>query len=118
MLHCETTMTIGNDEMPAPRFDPKPKVKIMVTITRQTTLGSPIADAIASQDAAIDAALRDSLNRTVALFDRVRSALAERRARRVAYRELSELNDRELADLGIARADIHNVVRGKFPARV
>ncbi len=118
MLRCETTMTNGNDEMPAPRFVPKPKVKIMTTLTRQTTLGSPIADAIASQDAAIDAALRDNLNRTVALFERVRSAFVERRAQRAAYRELSELNDRELADLGVARSDIRNIVRGKFPARV
>lgn len=117
MLRCETRMTIGNDEVPA-IFVPKPKVNNMTTMTRQTTLGSPIADAIASQDAAIDAALRDSLNRTMALFDRLRAGFAERRTRRVAYRELSELNDRELSDLGIARADIRNVVRGKFPARV
>lgn len=89
----------------------------MSTTTRQFTLGSPVADAFAAQDIAIDAALRDSFRQAASMFDRVRAALAERKSRRVAYRELSELNDRELADLGIARSDIHDIVRGKFPAR-
>ncbi len=90
----------------------------MSNSTNATKLGSPVADAIASQNAAIDAALRDNLNRTVAMFERVRAMFTEQRAARIAYRELSELNDRELADLGIARSDIRDVVRGKFPSRV
>ncbi|MDD2876864.1 MAG: DUF1127 domain-containing protein [Acidiphilium sp.] len=90
----------------------------MSTTTNQTKLGSPIGDAIASRNAAIDAALRDNFNRTVAMFERVRSIFSQRRAARAAYRELSELNDRELADLGIARSDIRKVVRGKFPSHV
>lgn len=87
-------------------------------MTNDTTkFGSPVADVIGSQNAAIDAALRDNFNRTVAMFERVRSMFKQQREVRSAYRELSELNDRELADLGIARADIRHVVRGKFPTR-
>lgn len=90
----------------------------MTMTTNSPNLGSPVANAIASQNAAIDAALRDNFNRTVAVFERLRSMFTAQRAARAAYRELSELNDRELADLGIARADIRSVVRGKFPTRV
>lgn len=97
---------------------PELKEKTMATTSNSSKLGSPVADAIASQNAAIDAALRDNLNRTVAMFERLRAMFTERRAARSAYRELSELNDRELADLGIARSDIRSVVRGKFPTRV
>jgi uncharacterized protein YjiS (DUF1127 family) len=103
---------------PSPPFVIELKEKIMTTSTKTTKLGSPVADAIASQNAAIDAALRDNFNRTVAMFERVRAMFTQQRATRQAYRELSELNDRELADLGIARSDIRNVVRGKFPSRV
>ena len=46
----------------------------MATSTSTSTkLASPVAHAIASQNAAIDAALRDNFNRTVAMFDRVRA---------------------------------------------
>jgi uncharacterized protein YjiS (DUF1127 family) len=96
----------------------EPKEKIMTNSTNSTKIGSPVADAIASQNAAIDAALRDNLNRTVAMFERVRAVFTQQRAARVAFRELSQLNDRELADLGIGRSDIRNVVRGKFSPRV
>lgn len=81
--------------------------------TTQNKFGSPIADAIASQNVAIDLALRDSFNRTASMFDRIGAFFAERRSARLAYRELSELNDRELADLGIARSDIRRVVTGR-----
>jgi len=48
-------------------------------------------------------------------FDRARAALADYRVRRAAIRrtfnELHALNDRELADLGISRADIPHIAR-------
>jgi len=48
-------------------------------------------------------------------FDALRAALRHRRARRAAfnqtYRELSALSDRDLADLGFARADIPFLAR-------
>jgi uncharacterized protein YjiS (DUF1127 family) len=89
-----------------------------MTTSTNNKLASPVANAIASQNAAIDAALRDNFNRTVAMFESVREYFGNLRNARTAYRELSQLNDRELADLGIARSDIRNVVRGKFPTRV
>lgn len=89
----------------------------MATTTHGKFGGLSMAGAIASQNAAIDAALRDNFNRTVAMFDRIRAAFAERRAARIAYRELSELNDRELADLGIVRSEIRDVVLGRFQVR-
>ncbi|MDD2860809.1 MAG: DUF1127 domain-containing protein [Acidiphilium sp.] len=89
-----------------------------ISTSTSTKLASPVAHAIASQNAAIDAALRDNFNRTVAMFDRVRDYFVQLSTARAAFRELSQLNDRELADLGIARSDIRNVVRGKFPTRV
>lgn len=50
-----------------------------------------------------------------ATFDRARAALSDYRVRRAAIRrtfnELHELNDRELADLGISRADIPHIAR-------
>jgi uncharacterized protein YjiS (DUF1127 family) len=46
---------------------------------------------------------------------RVRAAIADRLARYATYRttlaELDSLSDRDLADLGIARADIHALAR-------
>ncbi|MGC9269332.1 DUF1127 domain-containing protein [Acidiphilium sp.] len=90
----------------------------MARLIDHTKLGSPVADALASQNAAIDAALRDNFRRTVAMFERVREMFRQQRAARAAYRELSELSDRELADLGISRSDIRDVARGKFPGRV
>ena len=50
-----------------------------------------------------------------AIFDRARATLSDYRVRRAAVRrtfnELHELNDRELADLGISRADIPYIAR-------
>ena len=40
---------------------------------------------------------------------------ARRRAYRRAERELEAMSDRELSDLGIFRADIPRVVRGRSP---
>lgn len=41
-------------------------------------------------------------------------ALSERARRRRAAAELNALSDRELADVGITRGDIGNVVNGRF----
>jgi uncharacterized protein YjiS (DUF1127 family) len=40
------------------------------------------------------------------LFDRVSRFLSDRRARRLAIRDLGNLRDRELRDLGVERPDI------------
>jgi uncharacterized protein YjiS (DUF1127 family) len=69
---------------------------------------------MAAHAAAIDAALTDSARRTANSFARVGAWFAERRAAREAYRELQSLSDRELADLGISRADIRSVVNGTY----
>ena len=45
------------------------------------------------------------------LFHRVRHTLEIKRREREAVRELARLGDRELADLGLARADIRDVAR-------
>lgn len=74
-------------------------------------------EAIATQNAGIEAALRESIYRSARMFDRVRDAFARRRAANAAFRELSELNDRELADLGIGRGDIRAVVNGTYARR-
>lgn len=42
--------------------------------------------------------------------------IANWRRERETIRELSRLSDRELADLGISRADIHAVAAGAAPA--
>ena len=42
---------------------------------------------------------------------------AERRAYNDAVHELSALSDRDLADIGIARADIHSVARDAAKAK-
>lgn len=92
----------------------------MVTLMASTTHNkhsSPVTDALAAQTAAIDAALNDSARRAANSFARIGTWFARRRATSQAFRELSELNDRELADLGIARADIPAVVNGTFKRR-
>jgi uncharacterized protein YjiS (DUF1127 family) len=71
------------------------------------------ADAIAAQNAGIETALRESIYRSVEMFERFGAFIARRRAASAAFRELSEMTDRELADLGIARVDIRAVVNGK-----
>lgn len=45
-------------------------------------------------------------------FARAFRALSERSRRRRAAAELNALTDRELADIGLTRGDIGNVVRG------
>ncbi len=43
--------------------------------------------------------------------------IAARAARRQIMRELESMDDRELADLGIDRADFHRIARGEQFAR-
>lgn len=45
------------------------------------------------------------------LIDRARTALAQYRAYRTTLNELEALSSRELADLGLARANIRDVAR-------
>ncbi|HET9148080.1 MAG TPA: DUF1127 domain-containing protein [Acetobacteraceae bacterium] len=89
----------------------------MATMIQNRNLGTRLADAISMQDAAINAALRESVTSASSFFASLADAFGAYRERRVAYRELSSLNDRELADLGISRADIRNVVNGSFSPR-
>jgi uncharacterized protein YjiS (DUF1127 family) len=49
------------------------------------------------------------LDGTAGLFDRVRKAWADRRLYRATFDELSQLNDRELADLGLTRFMVREV---------
>lgn len=91
-------------------------VKIMASTTHSNHT-SPVTDALAAQTAAIDAALNDNARRAANMFAGIGAWYARRRAASAAFRELSELTDRELADLGIARADIPSVVKGKFVRR-
>lgn len=79
--------------------------------------GFSVTKAITAQDAAINEALRDNFHRTAATFERIRASFATWNATRAATRELSQLNDRELADLGISRSDISSVVRGTYRNR-
>jgi uncharacterized protein YjiS (DUF1127 family) len=46
------------------------------------------------------------------LFAAAKNAIAEWRRRQLAYAELSALDDRALADIGIRRSDIPAVVEG------
>ena len=49
--------------------------------------------------------------RSLALLRRLISALSGELETRRAARELSELDDRMLRDIGISRSDIHRIVR-------
>jgi uncharacterized protein YjiS (DUF1127 family) len=55
------------------------------------------------------------------LFSSLLSSMTERlenwRARERAYRELSALDDRSLADIGLTRSDIPFVLKGKLVER-
>lgn len=42
------------------------------------------------------------------------SAIEEKNLERQTFRELSALSDRELNDIGISRAIIHDIARGNF----
>ncbi len=90
----------------------------MTTETKTRFMGDRIADAINQQDMAINAALRESAINATQIFSRIGEFFAARRARRAAVTELSALDDRELADIGIKRSDIAQVARGKFPHKV
>ncbi|MGH7092003.1 MAG: DUF1127 domain-containing protein [Stellaceae bacterium] len=48
----------------------------------------------------------------ISLFAAARDALAARHARRLAYTELTALDDRALADIGIHRSQIPAIVEG------
>lgn len=80
-------------------------------------LGVRLADAISMQDAAINAAMRESITSAGSFYASIVDAFVALRERSTASRELSALSDRELADLGIARADIRSVVNGNFAPR-
>ena len=43
------------------------------------------------------------------LMDNLRSARANQRAARQTFAELSAMNDRDLADIGVSRGDIRNI---------
>jgi uncharacterized protein YjiS (DUF1127 family) len=53
---------------------------------------------------------------TVTIGNTIRKIGREMRARR-AMRQLHELDDRTLADLGLTRGDIEAAARGRWPAR-
>ncbi len=89
----------------------------MATTIQNRNLGARLADAISMQDAAINAALRESVSGAGSFFSTIAAAYTAHRQRRVAVHELSQLNDRELADLGIARGDIRNIVSGRSNPR-
>ena len=89
----------------------------MATTIQNRTLGTRFADAVSVQDAAINAALRESISGASSFFSTLAAAYAARRQRRSAFHELNQLNDRELADLGLARSDIRSVVSGTFNPR-
>jgi uncharacterized protein YjiS (DUF1127 family) len=89
----------------------------MATSVHHRSLGNRFADAITVQDAAINSALRESISGASSFFSTIADAFTAYRERRAAVTELNNLNDRELADLGIARADIRSVVSGKFNPR-
>lgn len=59
-------------------------------------------------------ALARGTKRFVAMAGTVFQALTEARAAEFAYRELSRLSDRELADMGLTRTDIPAVVARNF----
>jgi uncharacterized protein YjiS (DUF1127 family) len=86
----------------------------MATSVQHRSFGNRFADAVSIQDAAINAALRESISGASSFFSTLASAFKAQRERRAAFHELNNLNDRELADLGIARADIRAVLSGKF----
>ena len=56
------------------------------------------------------------LNSIANLLQRVAAAMAERRKLRRAFEELSALDDRSLADIGISRSEIRYVL-AHSPAR-
>ena len=89
----------------------------MATSVQHRSLGNRLADAVAIQDTAINAALRESVSSAGSFFGTIAQGFAAYRERRAAFNELNNLNDRELADLGIARSDIRSVLSGKFNPR-
>lgn len=76
-----------------------------------------LSNVIDTQNAGIEAALRESIYLAAHMFERVRAGIARRIATRAAYEELSQMSDRELADIGIARNKIRAVVTGKYARR-
>lgn len=89
----------------------------MATSVQPRTLGNRFTDAVSVQDAAINAALRESISGASSFFSTIAAAYMAHRQRRAAIHELNQLNDRELADLGISRTDIRSVVGGTFNPR-
>ncbi len=85
---------------------------------RRRDAGAAITNAVAAQDEAISAAFRENARQAASLFERGRHLLAQFRARRSAALELSQLNDRELADIGLTRADIPGVASDDFARRL
>ena len=89
----------------------------MATTTKRHDFGSAIANMIGARDSAPNDVLREMMVHNANTFARMRDKLAARRARREAVRELADMSDRDLADLGIARADIRAVVDGTLNPR-
>jgi uncharacterized protein YjiS (DUF1127 family) len=50
-------------------------------------------------------------SRSLGLFDRVKKAFADLRLYQATVRELDDLSDRELSDLGISRSSIRDIAR-------
>ncbi|HQT89238.1 MAG TPA: DUF1127 domain-containing protein [Acidiphilium sp.] len=85
---------------------------------RRRDVGAAITSAVATQDEAIAAAFRENAHQAANLFERGRNLLAQFRARRSVMLELSQLNDRELADIGLTRGDIPGVASDDFGRRL
>lgn len=88
----------------------------MASTTHNKRLFS-FTDGFTVQNAGIEAALRETIYQASEMFERVRVAFVRRRVMSAAFRELSEMSDRELADIGIARNDIRAVAKGTYKPR-
>lgn len=51
-------------------------------------------------------------------FSRIEDSFREKRDMRKTYAELSRLNDKELADIGISRSDIMSIASGNYQRSV
>jgi len=85
---------------------------------RRRDAGAAITAAVAAQDEAIASAFRENARQAATLFARGRDLLTRFRARRSVALELSQLNDRELADIGLTRSDIPGVAQDDFARRL
>jgi uncharacterized protein YjiS (DUF1127 family) len=73
-----------------------------------------IAEATRARDAALAASLRRGLGRIGQALAAIGAALLTWPTRRATYERLRRLNDRELADIGLTRADVFRVFEPDF----